>query len=256
MVRSTAAMPIKPGVEFEALISLFGNGQYKTVTKAFNPAVLYSTVAPEQNTRTITIIDSDIPIELQKPPSYETEIPGLDGSTDIGDTVTIDAYPWYVVEKEIIGDKTYVMLVCKIVMAYPVVFHEPRNSNYDGSKLQAKMAELYNKMVEMKKIAVIPSLGNHSQGYMTQPTTTMAGTKTNDIFFAPTYRDVLEMGDQAHRYGTTFWWTRSPVTRETVFEVNPYGVIGPAVSTATGLGAVPCVWVKTKKKGLVCPSVR
>jgi hypothetical protein len=170
----------------------------------------------------------------------------LDGSTDIGDTVTIDAFPWYVADKEIIGDKTYVMLVCKVPMALGVVFHEPRNSDYNGSKLQAKMAELYNKMVQMKKIAVIPNLGDHSQGYATQPTTTMAGTRTNDIFFALTYRDVLGLNDQAHRYGLTFWWTRSPVTRETVFEVNPYGVIGPAVSTATGLGAVPGVWVRTK----------
>jgi hypothetical protein len=247
MVSSSAAMPIKSGVEFEAVIKINGNGNTAYVTKAFNPAVLYSTLDPAQNTRTITISDSDIPIELQTAPSYETEIPGLDGSTDIGDEVMVDSFPWYVVGKEIIDNKTYVMLVCKVVMEHGVVFNVPRDSNYNESNLQAKMTKLYNKMIEMKKIAVLPNLGDHSQGYLTQPTTTMAGTVVRDVFFALTFRDVLEMGNRAHNFGnTTFWWTRSPVTRETAFEVNPSGVMGPAVTNTTGIDAVPGVWVRTK----------
>jgi hypothetical protein len=246
MVRSTVAMPIKPGTAFEARITLFGNGQSVTITKDFNPAVLYSELTPEQNTRTITITDSDIPIGLQTVPPYDTEIPGLDGSTDKGDTVIIDGYPWYVADKKVMDDKTYVMLVCKIVMEYGVVFNDPRNSNYDGSNLQTKMTELYNRMNQMKKIAVIPNLGDHSQPYATQPTTDMAGTVIRNVFFALTYRDVLNLGDQAHRYGETHWWTRSPITTETAWEVNPHGVIGSVVTNATALGAVPGVWVRTK----------
>jgi hypothetical protein len=96
----------------------------------------------------------------------------------------------------------------------------------------------------MKKIAVLPSLGNNSQTYATQPTTTMADTVIKDVFFALTCKDVHDMGDNAHRYGLIHWWTRSPVDRESAWEVNPDGVVGENVTNATGIGAVPGVWVR------------
>jgi hypothetical protein len=247
MVYSSTSMLISPGVQFEAEITIFGNGQSTTVTKAFDPAVLYSDLDPAQNTRTIKITDSDIPTELQTPPHYETGIPGLDGSTPIGKEVSIDGLPWYVADKTVIGGKTYDMLVCKFILDYNVAFNDPRNSNYNGSNLQAKMTGLYNRMVDMKKIAVLANLGDHSQGFITQPTTTMAGTKIIDVFFAPTYRDVLNIGAQAYRYDSKQYWTRSPITRETAFEVNCNGkIIGPAVTNAYSIGAVPCVWVRVE----------
>jgi hypothetical protein len=247
IVMSSASMPIKSGGQFEAVITVLGNGQYATITKGFIPAVLYSDLDPMQNLRTITIIDSDIPIELQTPPLYETGIPGLDGSTPKGGTVTIDGYPWYVADKTVIGGKTYVMLVCKILMEYDVVYNTPRNSGYNGSNLQTKMTDLYKKMNQMKKIAVIPNLGDHSKNFLTQPSPVMAGSTTKDIFFALTYQDVTNLGEQAWRYGLTHWWTRSPVASETVWEVSPSGkYIGSVVTNATAIGAVPGVWVRTE----------
>jgi hypothetical protein len=108
------------------------------------------------------------------------------------------------------------------------------------------MTGLYNsKTVKMKEIAVVPNLGDHSQGFITQPTTTMAGAKIIDIFFALTYRDVLNLGDQAYKYDSKQYWTRSPITRETAYEVNCNGhIIGPAVTNAYTIGAVPGVWVR------------
>jgi hypothetical protein len=245
MVMSSAAMKINPLVEYEAVITLFGNGSKTTVTKAFSPAALYSTLDPEQNTRNIAIGDSDIPEALQTIPRYDTGIPGLNGSTKEGDTVSIDGYKWYVSSIKVIGGNTYAMLVCKTIMAYGVVFNDPRDSSYDRSKLQAKMTELYNRMNQMKKIAVLANLGNNSPSYITQPTTTMADTKVIDVFFALTYRDVLELGDQAYKYGTSQYWTRSAITWESAYEVNCDGdIIGLAVTNATGIGAVPGVWVR------------
>jgi hypothetical protein len=247
MVMSCPAMPIRPGVQFEAVLTLVGNGKTATITMPISPAVLYSDLEPTQNNRTITITDSDIPTDLQTPPPYETDIPGLDGSTSIGDTVTIDGFPWYVADKKDVGGKTYVMLVCKIVMENAVVYNDPRDSNYDGSMLQVKMTELYNRMNEMKKIAVLPNLGDHSENYLTQPTPIMAGSTIRDVFFALTYRDVGILGEQAWRYGSTHYWTRSPVTLETAWEVSPSGkIIGEVVTNATAIGAVPSVWVRTE----------
>jgi hypothetical protein len=244
---SSASMPIKSGVQFEAAIRVLGNGEYATIIKDFSPAVLYSDLDPAQNLRTITITDSDIPTELQIPPPYETDVPGLDGSTPKGATVTIDGFPWYVADKTVIGGKTYVMLVCKKIMEYGVVYNNPRNSNYDGSNLQTKMTVLYNRMDQMKKIAVLPSLGDHSKNYLTQPTPAMAGSATKDVFFALTYHDVDILGQQAWAYGETHWWTRSPTTLETVWEVSPSGkYIGEVVTNATGIGAIPSVWVRTE----------
>jgi hypothetical protein len=109
------------------------------------------------------------------------------------------------------------------------------------------MTELYNRMIQMKKIAVLPNLGNNSLSYATQPTTTMAGSATQDIFFALTYKDVENLKDQAWKYGLIPWWTRTLDNSETVWEVNPSGkLIGGVVTNATGLGAVPGVWVRTE----------
>jgi hypothetical protein len=247
MVMSSASMPIKSGVQFEALITVLGNGQYATITKNFSPATLYSDLDPAQNTRTIAISDTDLPAELQTPPPYETGVPGLDGSTSKGSEVSIDGWPWYVAEKTVIGGKTYVMLVCKKIMEYSVVYNDPRNSNYNGSNLQAKMAELYNRMNQMKNIAVLPNLGDHSKNYLTQPTPTMAGSVTKDVFFALTYQDAHNLDEQAWKYGQIRWWTRSPVDSENVWEVQPSGkYIGGTVTNTIDLGAVPGVWVRTE----------
>ncbi|MDR0313689.1 MAG: hypothetical protein LBI14_08820 [Treponema sp.] len=247
MVMSSASMPIKSGVQFQAVITVLGNGQHATITKDFSPAVLYSNLDPVQNIRTIAISDTDLPLEVQTPPPYETGVPGLDGSTPIGKTVSIDGYPWYVADKTVIGGKTYVMLVCKKIMEYGVVYNDPRNSNYNGSNLQAIMTDLYKKMNQMKKIAVLPALGDHSKNYLTQPTPTMAGTTTKDVFFALTYQDAANLKDQAWNYGEIRWWTRSPAASDTVWEVQPAGkYIGGSVTNTLDLGAVPGVWVRAE----------
>jgi len=65
-VLSSAGMPILKGDVFEAVITLQGNNNTGVITKDFSPAALYSELPPEQNTRTLTISDSDIPDSLKE----------------------------------------------------------------------------------------------------------------------------------------------------------------------------------------------
>jgi hypothetical protein len=75
----------------------------------------------------------------------------------------------------------------------------------------------------------------------------MAGSTTKDVFFALTYKDADILGKQAWNYGEIRWWTSSPVTLETVWEVQPDGkYLGEAVTNAADIGAVPSVWVRTE----------
>jgi len=66
VVVSSAGMPILQGGLFEAVITVQGNNRTEVITKSFSPAELYSELPPEQNTRTITITDSDIPDSLKE----------------------------------------------------------------------------------------------------------------------------------------------------------------------------------------------
>jgi hypothetical protein len=66
MVMSSANMPIKEKVKYEALITINGNGINAIVPKDFAPAELYNkTLRPEQNLRTLTITDTDVPPALR-----------------------------------------------------------------------------------------------------------------------------------------------------------------------------------------------
>jgi hypothetical protein len=79
MVMSSANMPIKPTVKFEAVITLYNNGNTKTITKAISPEILYSTIEPAKNLRTITVENGDVPTELQITPPTPP-LPGTIGA--------------------------------------------------------------------------------------------------------------------------------------------------------------------------------
>jgi hypothetical protein len=65
-VMSTGAMPITERAEFEALVIINGSGKTETVIKQFTPPVLYMKgLPPEQNTRSLSIDDSDIPQSIK-----------------------------------------------------------------------------------------------------------------------------------------------------------------------------------------------
>jgi hypothetical protein len=64
MVYTSGAMPINAGDRFKAVVTLYYNGTTAEVAKEFNPADdLYSTT-PAQHTRTVTVINSDVPQEI------------------------------------------------------------------------------------------------------------------------------------------------------------------------------------------------
>jgi hypothetical protein len=65
-VISSAGMPILKGEKFEAVITVQGNHRTGIITRDFSPAELYSELPPGQNTRTLTITNSDIPDNLKE----------------------------------------------------------------------------------------------------------------------------------------------------------------------------------------------
>jgi hypothetical protein len=167
-------------------------------------------------------------------------VPGEVGS------VSIDGIQWWVAREVTNTTGTYKMLVSKPPLASGVPFNPTQDSYYEGSNLQTTVTRLYEGMNAMKRIAVVPNLGNHAQTFLTQPTSELAGSQTLNIFFPLTHADAIGLGAQANHYGSSCWWTRSPYSAAEVYHITPYGSGGAATVSAnsTKEDVVVGVWVK------------
>ena len=177
-------------------------------------------------------------------------------------TVKIDSWDWYLVRRADVGsgaNKITCALLFKTRYAGGAYAFgtSSTTSNYTGSLLQSRMEDYYKttSLPTIKASAVKPSLGDHSKKEtLSYPTTTMAGSTTKDIFFAPSIGDYIsfnggenglikQLKDYGQRiYSRTYYGTLGG----NVYGVNPaaggfdYGIHYDANYAYD----VPAVWVK------------
>ena len=185
-------------------------------------------------------------------------------SKDLYSEVIIDSYTWFVVKKQTVDGMNCVLLVKKGFTGSYGAFGS--STNYEGSDLQKRMtAEFTTWCPQIRKIAVIPTLGSHSStgsDGVSKPTARMAdGVQSKDVIFALSYRDVYEISGNTispvHKifsranyptYGTiTCFYLRTSYNSAYVYGVRPNasnGTIDYGIHyLATGAGDVPAVWV-------------
>ncbi len=185
-------------------------------------------------------------------------------NTPVNSRVTIDNNNWYIVRKSTIDGANYVLLMYANAGFYPQQFNSTMNNAYEGSLLQSYMTFLYTNMniSLIRSMAVLPTLGDHSSTYATSEPTPVLATSTSrtvDIFFAPSYRDMYVWNGNRTtplrnelRYGQRFW-LRTSGTGNYVYGIIPQanmvdeGLLPPGNNVA----AVPAVWVKTNTKVLL-----
>jgi hypothetical protein len=179
--------------------------------------------------------------------------------------VKFDSYTWFVTLKETVDGMRCVLLVKKGFTNQQGRFGA--STDYNSSDLQARMKTQYTVMCpEIRKIAVVPTLGNHSSkgaDGASKPTAVMAESvsKTDDIMFALSYYDVWTINGNKETPGhyifsaanypthasTSAFYLRTKVDSASVFGVRPnanYGTIDYGIHyLATNCGDVCAVWV-------------
>ena len=195
-------------------------------------------------------------------------------SVSPGNNVVIDGKYWTVLSKQ--GD--YALLVIYGNDYGSSQFRADGGAaTLGGNTLQAAMDKAYASTSEMKSIAVVPNLmleGNAgvyinnaaNPSARSGHTTTMAGTRTNGIFFGLSHYDI-----DRHSYdiplskivgAKTSWWMRSwnlnvsGITNPTIYAmyVNPTHFHQYTTTNSTRVVA-PAVWVKFKGHTTTTPPV-
>jgi hypothetical protein len=257
MVSSTTSMPIKPGVEFEALITLYGNGNTETITKAFSPATLYSELAPEQNTRTITITDSDVPAAVQTPDPPPPSLPDIAGAKD-GDTIVIDGIEWIKVRTDP-SNKDMVLLMLKGVTGPKVKYNSSgRISEYNTNTTEIKkyVDNWYSDLLAptLKQIARKANTGaSPSASWPLEEK--YAETPAYDWYaFLPRLADIDNLIREQKANGYTYWLTNLyPLDTTMGVRFDMMGIVLADGDTKIHTYAYdsfvyvrPCIWVTSK----------
>jgi len=174
-------------------------------------------------------------------------VKGIESSAAVCDEVSLSGTKWTVVTKESAADGyTYFMLVHKGDSWGKSIFSTGK-AVYEGSTLQSAMTKLYTDSGSgIKPIAVVPNFNGTGQTAITTFTTTPAGSRTKDIFFALSRQDVENWiargscGWPSHNN----WWTRTVETEASAFEWSP-GTGHPASSVVVAdLYLIPGVWIR------------
>ena len=185
-------------------------------------------------------------------------------SAPLYSVVNIDGWNWYVARKyPSASDVQYVMLMRTVHAGGPQVFSNTSN-NYSGSQLQSRMQDYYTSfnLPTIKALAVVPDLGNHtSTTAVSTPTPVSAGSRTMDIFFAPSYYEIFVMngnsinvGGVIGNYPARFYTRTAHSSPNYVYEVFPAGGAIPPGGTYIGstyVYDVPCVWIGVAGKRTV-----
>ena len=174
--------------------------------------------------------------------------------------IRIDNVDWYVVKKATQDGKNYAFLV-SVRLFGPLQFSTSSNNSYQNSQLRANMDLYYQSYLNtLRPIAVVPDLGDFSSENATSElTTTLAENRTNDILFAPSYRDMYiwngnkttPLEPYLKEYVLRFW-TRTPSASVAlyVWEVNPPNDYINSTAQASGsINAVGGIWVQCSPIG-------
>ena len=183
------------------------------------------------------------------------------------DEVTIDSWAWVVADVQNKDGTTYVLLVTKNLQNSgngSASYFSNSSSNYEGSLLQTRMTNYYNKLPTIRSMAVVPDLGVHSNySAVSTPTSTMAQAagQTKDIMFAMSRQDYQNWnrGVTSPLYSplttaapTRAWSRTSRTSAELYGLIGPYaGLPGSYTGVEGGLhymsgtliGELPAVWV-------------
>jgi hypothetical protein len=252
MVISSPAMPIRPGVQFDAVITLVGNGETATITNPLNPAVLYSDLDPTQYNSTVTITDSDIPDEVKTPvpptPKTEQEVKDEIYGAREGDTIVIDGIEWIKV-RHYSFDMNKVLLMLKGVTGSPVQYNEDTNCiEYNGNpkpSIKAVVDNWYDYLNSpvLKRIALLSNVSETPN--QTWPSTTLAGTKAGTVAFIPKMDDI-NTTNLSKANGFRYWLSDINFIRgcRTCCIIKANGDFTNGLqSTIPDIYIRPCVWV-------------
>jgi hypothetical protein len=257
MVMSSTAMPIKPGVEFEALITLSGNNKTATITKPFNPAVLFSSLDPDRNTRTITINDGDVPAVVQTPAPPPPSLPDIAGAKD-GDTIVIDGMEWIKVRTDS-SNADLVLLMLKGVTG-PVVKYNSSGRiteyNTNATEIKKYIDTWYAALnaPTLKRIAWKSNTGaspNASWPLRGEPA---GATNYDKIAFLPRLADIENLAKDRIANGYKYWLTNLyPLDTTMGVRFDMMGVVIADGDTRyhtyandSSTYARPCIWVTSR----------
>jgi hypothetical protein len=254
MVMTSTGMPITAGTQFEAEITVWGNGQPATFVKDFTPTtLLYSTLDPSQNDRTVTVTDGDIPKELQTPvTNTEDDVKDSIDKAGNGDTIEIDGVEWIKVRTDG-NNPNLVLLMLKGVTGPCVQYDASRRLIEYGSNPSIKgyvdtwYAALNSPI--LKRIAWRVNFG-------TTPNPSWPGkgpageTAYVSVAFIPRLKDLGDlMKANYYRYWisdinqnqtTLCWWNG-------IIKENGDSSLYGALPDSYTVHVRPCIWVTTKK---------
>ncbi|MCL2045122.1 MAG: dockerin type I domain-containing protein [Oscillospiraceae bacterium] len=217
----------------------------------------------------VLILLSGLFIQASASPSNPQDIADTIGRTNLGSNVVIDGKNWTVIEKRTINQQSYAMLIIYGDSYSKTQFRADGGSaTLGGNTLQAAMDSAYSQTTQMKTIAVVPNLtaegwqgvtSNLPQtpGIGSAPTATMAGSRTNSIFFALSHHDVdrVTYPENGIAYSTlvgakSAFWLRShnlqtyPGSSTSTAMYASSTHYHQTTTTNSTLGLAPAVWVK------------
>ena len=259
MVMSSSTMPIKPGVSFKAEITISGNNNTAIVTKNFSPAVLYSTNTPDNNLRTITIVNTDIPSALQTPepplPPIPPAKPDIAGAKD-GDIILIDGVEWVKVRTDP-RNSDLVLLMLNGVTGPCVKYNDSGfiAEYFSTSKtpsIKTYVDNWYGALISptLKKIAWNVALGVSPN--QTSPGLAIAGEKNSvGVAFIPRLKDINNISmANGYRYWRSDNYPDDKTQGITWDMIGIIAVNGDSQFNATadnsGIYVRPCIWVTSK----------
>ena len=194
--------------------------------------------------------------------TYDTVTLSTLGTAKPGDEIIIQGKFWFVIDKKTIGTGPDAINAVYLLLKTPIYssLRFGATVDYMSSELRARMKKALddqsNNLQTIHAMALVPDLGNNlwSTTIFTEPTLQMAGSRTEDILFAPSYADMFKFNNNRrtplnatlyNNYVRFFF--RTPDTNG-----NLYGVIrdgnyiesglSPVGSTG-GIRDVPGVWV-------------
>jgi hypothetical protein len=248
MVMSSASMPINPGIQFEAVLTLLGNGHYATVTKDFSPAALYSDLDPAQNIRTITITDTDVPAAVQTPdppPPPPEQKPDIGGAKE-GDTLVIDGIEWIKVRTDS-NNSNLVLLMLKGVTGscepydYSQMYREYSGSNPPAIKSYVDTWYANLNAPTLKRIAWKVNMSETP--FASWPGRSLAGENNFvTVAFIPKLSDITHL---MKANGYTYWLS-DIVCGCSIIRANGDSGMGNVLSTASYVYVRPCIWVTAR----------
>ena len=179
---------------------------------------------------------------------------------NVNDEVYIDKEYWIVARKETVetgeGKTNYLYLIHKGEKSWGLAFGtSSTKTDYASSLLRTRMTTYYKSYPTIQALAVVPILGNHSSAEaLTEPTAEMAGSRTEDIMFTPSYMDMFKWNGnrisplitQLQTFYVRFYFRTARNEAEVYGLINyntAHTIQGGINFSGTNVSDVPAVWV-------------